>query len=54
MDNKKIDKGKTAVQQSDAHSNWFNCVSDSLAINEIRINHELAKKFERLNAGVSE
>lgn len=54
MDNKKINVEKSATQRSDVGLNLVGPTSVNLDSEFLRINHELAKKFERLNAGVSE
>lgn len=54
MDNKKINVEKSATQHSDVGLNLVGPTSVYLDSDFLRINHELAKKFERLNAGVSE
>lgn len=54
MDNATITTKKEAVQRSDVGLNLVGPTSVNLDSDFLRINHELAKKFERLNAGVSE
>ena len=51
MDNIKINHEKTASQHSDTGLNLVGPTNVYLDSDFLRINHELAKKFERLNSG---